>query len=525
MNNAVDIVLVYPPVVRPSEPPLGLAAVAGALKRAGVGCEVLDLNAEAFHVLLSEDFPSPKPSDRFSKRAISKLQDYVQNLSSPWILKEPKEYASAVSHIQRALWLRTAGSGGPRFTLTDFKHPKLSPLSTQDLCSMAVERSMGPVSKWLEHRVIQCLRSRKAGCLGISIQYLSQALPAMALAGAVKEAAPEVKIVVGGALVNSWAKLGRLPRLSPWVDMLIPGRDLSPLAQVLGAEPQSLNADPPLLEFKGFRWDYYLSPQRIAPMFTSLGCYWGRCSFCPEADERKTFKAIDAGWIRGGMEKIVKETQAEWIHITDNAIPPKNLAALAKNDIGVQWFGFARFEPILTREELARELFRSGCRMLQLGLESGSARILERLGKGTDLNTVAQVLTNLHRAGIATYVYVLFGIPGETKDDARKTLEFVADNAAWIDYLHCSILNLPRTGKLLEDLELWDLEDRKDRDLSLYTGFRTADGMDRKTARCFLQKEFIKEPRIYEILKRDPPAFTSSHAALLHAACKGAKSS
>lgn len=525
MSKTPYMILVYPPVARPTEPPLGMAVVAGILQRAGVDYEVLDLNAEAFHLLLSEHFPSPTTSDTFSKRAVGRLQEYVQKLCSPAILSQPTEYASAVSHIQRALWLRTAASGGPRFTLTDFRHPKLSPLSTQDLCHMALERSMGPVGKWLEHRVIQRLRSTKARCLGISIQYLSQALPAMALAGAAKQAAPEVKIVAGGALVTSWAKLGRLPRLNPWVDMLIPGGDLSPLAQILALEPQSLNLDQPFPEFRGFPWEYYLSPQRVVPTFTSLGCYWGRCSFCPEADEGKSLRFVNPGAIRDRLGKTVRETGAEWVHITDNAIPPKSLASLAKSDVPGQWFGFARFEPVLCGRELARDLYRSGCRMLQLGLESGSTRILERLGKGIDLHTVSRVLANLHGAGIATYVYVLFGIPGETLEDAKKTLEFVADNEAFIDYLHCSILNLPRTARHVGDLELRELGSRKGQDLSLYTGFRTAQGMDRKTARQFLQREFIRAPRIAEILKRDPPVFTSAHAALFHAAASTVKGS
>lgn len=523
MGKALDVILVYPPVVRPSEPPVGLATVAGALLRAGVTYEILDLNAEAFHALLSQDFPGANPPDRFSKRSLARLKEYVQRLRSEAILDEPGEYASAISHIQRALWLRTAASGGPRFTLTDFKHPQLSPLSTQDLCRMAKERSMGPVGRWLEERLIQSVLSRKAHCVGISLQYLSQALPAMALAGAVKQLAPGVMVVMGGALVSGWARLGRLPRLSPWVDSLIPGRDLSPLGELLGLGHESLEGDPPAPEFEGFPWEYYLSPQKVAPMFTTLGCYWSKCSFCLEADGKKGFRSLAVGLTSARMQQLARKTGAHWIHMTDNAIPPRTLAGLAKTQTGVRWFGFARFEKELSQEELATDLYGSGCRMLQLGLESGSQRILERLGKGTDLDTVSSVLANLHRAGIATYVYVLFGIPGETQEDARKTLEFVVENSSWIDYLHCSILNLPRGVRFPAELELRELGARANQDLGFYTGFWTAEGMDRKTARRFLQREFSREPRIAEILKRDPPAFGSDHAALFHEAAQKKK--
>ncbi len=520
MSN-LEILLLYPPVAMPSEPPVGLATVAGLLKRGGVSYQVLDLNAEAFQVLLSSDFPCPQPSDTFSKRSLGRLQEYLEKLRSPDILKQPGEYASAISHIQRALWLRTAASGNPRVTLTDFKHPRLSPLSTQDLHGMASERSMGPIGEWLEARLFECLGSTRAQWVGISVQYLSQALPAMALAGAIKSQFSEVKVVMGGALVGTWARLGRLPRLDPWVDLLVPGKDLSPLAQLLGIEKQFPEGDLPTPEFEGFPWQYYLSPQRVTPLFTSLGCYWGRCSFCPEADKKQSFRPLPIELIGVWMEKIKRETQCPWIHITDNAIPPKVLTALSKMDLGVRWFGFARFETILSDQKLALELHRAGCRMLQLGLESGSQRILDRLCKGTDLHEVSRILANLHQAGIATYVYVLFGIPGETLEDARRTLEFVAENAEWIDYLHCSILNLPKINGSAWDVELEELDGQELQDLSLYTGFRAAQGLDRKSARRFLLREFSREPRIAKILKRDPPAFTSAHAALFHAGTEG----
>ena len=52
--------------------------------------------------------------------------------------------------------------------------------------------------------------------------------------------------------------------------------------------------------------------------------------------------------------------------------------------------------------------------MLKLGVESGDQAVLDRMQKGIDLQTASLALKTLKRAGIASYVYLLFGTPGET---------------------------------------------------------------------------------------------------------------
>ena len=60
------------------------------------------------------------------------------------------------------------------------------------------------------------------------------------------------------------------------------------------------------------------------------------------------------------------------------------------------WYGFARFTNQLSDLEFCRALYRSGCRMLNLGLESGDQSVLDAMGKGTDLETASRILTGLN---------------------------------------------------------------------------------------------------------------------------------
>ena len=147
--------------------------------------------------------------------------------------------------------------------------------------------------------------------------------------------------------------------------------------------------------------------------------------------------------------------------------------------------------------------------MLKLGLESGDQKVLNSMDKGIDLNMAARALTTLTNAGIATYVYLLFGTVAETRVEAERTLHFTASHSDSIGFLNLAIFNLPAYGPELEQL---DTSNFYDGDLSLYRRFEHPGGWHRQQVRDFLDREFRRHPAIAPILRRDPPIFTSNHA-------------
>ena len=125
------------------------------------------------------------------------------------------------------------------------------------------------------------------------------------------------------------------------------------------------------------------------------------------------------------LKLLIDQTAPILIHLLDNAISPALLGALAENPPGAPWYGFARIDEHLADLEFCQALKRSGCVMLKLGLESGDQGVLDRMGKGINLEMASRVLNNLKAAGIRVYCYLLFGTPGETVVEARRTLDFV----------------------------------------------------------------------------------------------------
>jgi radical SAM superfamily enzyme YgiQ (UPF0313 family) len=147
--------------------------------------------------------------------------------------------------------------------------------------------------------------------------------------------------------------------------------------------------------------------------------------------------------------------------------------------------------------------------MLKVGLESGHQAVLDAEQKGIDLELASRVLRNLNKAGIAAYVYLLFGTPSETLTEARATLDFTVEHSDAIDFLNLAIFNMPIYGRQTRQLETELLYEG---DLALYTGFRHPKGWNRGAVRQFLDKEFKRHPAVRQILRRQPPFFTSNHA-------------
>ena len=134
---------------------------------------------------------------------------------------------------------------------------------------------------------------------------------------------------------------------------------------------------------------------------------------------------------------------------------------------------------------------------------------LDAMDKGINLQMVAQTLTTLEQAGIATYVYLLFGTPSEGLPQARKTLDFVVTHENAITFLNLAVFNMPVCSPEAQDLHTQDFYEG---DLSLYSDFVHPQGWGRKEIRTFLDKEFKRHPAVIPILQRDPPTFTSNHA-------------
>ncbi len=78
-----------------------------------------------------------------------------------------------------------------------------------------------------------------------------------------------------------------------------------------------------------------------------------------------------------------------------------------------------RFNP-----DLAARMHEAGCRMVSFGIESGSQAVLDKTGKGISLSQSKSAVEAARKAGLRTIGHFIIGLPGETEETARKTVEF-----------------------------------------------------------------------------------------------------
>lgn len=474
----------------------------------GVEHRLLDANLEGLIHLLRMPAP-PEADDAWTRRAFRNRAKNISSLRDPGLYRHPDRYKRAVGDLGRVL-ARVFPSGA--VGLANYEHKGLSPLRSGDLLTSAERPETDPFYPYFRTRLLQLIRPKKPSAVGISLNYLSQALSAFSMIGFMKREFPEIKVILGGGLITSWTRnSGWKNPFSGLVDHIVAGQGEQELLSILGLE--AVAGTIPRPDYSRLPRGSYLSPGFILPYSASAGCYWHRCDFCPEKAEGNPYLQTPPLQVCADLKALAEETGPALIHLLDNAISPALLDALCADSPGVPWYGFARVGPGLSDPDYCEALKRAGCRMLKLGIESGDQGVLNALQKGISIDTASIVLRNLKKAGIASYVYLIFGTPPETEASAGKTLEFTVRHSDSIDFLNLAIFNMPRNmpvcGKADAGIERRSFSEA---DLSLYTDFVHPSGWDRKRVRLFLDNKFKRHPAVSAILKNDPPVFTSNHA-------------
>jgi len=502
------MLLINPPVTRPGEPPAGIARLKAALAMSGVRASVLDANLEG---LLSMLQAPAQAGDTWTKRAVGNRQRHCDDMRSGRAFRNHAAYSRTVRDLNRLLEVASAPFGA-RVSVCDYSANGFEPVRSADLVRAAERPETNPFYGYYRERLPGLLEETAPAWIGVSITYLSQALCAFALIGFLKQLAPGVRIVLGGGLITSWLRRsGVHPAFTGLVDAIIEGPGEEQLCRLAGAgrAPQLADIVP---EYESADLDRYLSPGRVIPYSASQGCYWRRCAFCPERAEGNAYCSLPAATAARHMQQLSLRYSPALLHVLDNAISPALLAQFVQTPPGAPWYGFVRVSRELQDPDFCRALRDAGCVLLQLGLESGSDRVLEHMGKGITVQDSARVLRCLHEAGIATYVYLLFGTPWETGLEAQMTLDFTAANAHLIDFLNVAVFNMPATpGQHAAHA----VRSFSEADLSLYTDFVHPAGWDRKSVRRFLDQRFKRTGAIAAILRNKPPLFGSNHAQFL----------
>jgi len=105
---------------------------------------------------------------------------------------------------------------------------------------------------------------------------------------------------------------------------------------------------------------------------------------------------------------------------------------LLSADLGITWFCNSRVDTV--DEEVLARMKAAGCRLVALGVESGSDRVLRAIRKGATSARGEETLAACRKVGLPALTYWVFGLPGETADTIAETLAYIDRTAP--DYAH-----------------------------------------------------------------------------------------
>lgn len=489
--------VVSPPVSQPAQPPAGAFTLAAGLCGMGAPCGLLDLSPPFLLGLLRDG--STEPALRYLQQGGPNGKTY-----------EPHRHRSAAGVLHSRLRKLEAAPGW-KTTLMDISPP--GRLHALPVLQELAHSGQAPYSRFLREYAIPTIGEAAPETVLLSVSYLSQLPAALELALLLRRAG--IEFLFGGSLPRSIATSGNGIE---YLADAVPELDLSDGSGLAGGAEGALPTAP--------RWPIsvgqptYLCSRPVMPLPLSTGCSWGRCLFCP--DRWKPFRRAAIESLDGFLKTVPTEVMdsGPLLHLADSAIPAAFLGELCRllQDTPMSFYGFVRPEAGLLESGLPESLGRAGCLMLQLGVESGSGRLMRLHRKGADPAVSLQVLKGLAGAGIRTYAYMLMGLPGETAEDRRLSLSLLESAGDAVDFINLSVFNMPWRAKREMSRRLGvraGAYSREEGVIQLYRPF-TWQGKDpRREARDFIAGELTESAPVSAALQRTPRWFRATHMALL----------
>lgn len=161
---------------------------------------------------------------------------------------------------------------------------------------------------------------------------------------------------------------------------------------------------------------------------TKRGCPL-RCDYCTyPAIEGRAYRLRDPLLVARELEDA-RAAGARHVFVVDSVfnLPARHahaVCAVLRERGPLPWTCYAN--PIAFDRSLADAMRGAGCVGVEVGSDSGVEAVLERLKKGFDLEHIRRFHRIAADAGLLDCHTFLLGTPGETLDDVRRTLDFVA---------------------------------------------------------------------------------------------------
>ncbi len=560
-GRKMKVMLIFPPDWFPSEPYLSLPSLTAVLRQAGHTVIQKDINCEMWDWYFSEDFLKkvlrrvPQQLDRLRK--LSKKRDLdasemdlqlalcdvthqrmaklIQNAEEAKCIIRSEEFYD-IDKLELSLQvLREVMSvvSLVYFPARICMPPMETDLSYKVFVSSEVMDAVNDTQVNIyrdvfDHLVKPAIEQEQPDVIGISIVLQQQMFSTMTFCALIKQHFPHIHITIGGNTVTRLRDVLPQSPLFQYFDSAVvyegetafvqlvsavgAKRSLAEVPNTLYKDEAGVHTSPtsyaedlatlPPPDFDGLPLEKYFVPTRILPYLATRGCYWGRCEFCDHGE----------GYTAGYRSKRIQDALADikflrdkygatHFHFTDESYPPalfrKLTRGLIDSQMGIVWTTHMRFEKSLLDEAVWQDAKESGCKYLHFGYESGVERVLQLMDKATTAEVMTKHLKLTAEAGIWNHCMGFFGFPGETKEEAWQSVQFLELNKEHVHSLGFGTFDLGRHNPVAKHPDKWSVTAYKNPewDLALDYYYTVKNGMSIEEAeRVFEQFERNHNP-------------------------------
>jgi len=168
----------------------------------------------------------------------------------------------------------------------------------------------------------------------------------------------------------------------------------------------------------------------VAPIITTRGCPY-ICKFCASPYLwSRTIRFRSPKNVVDEIEYLVKEFGVREIHFEDDNLTLKRehiegiCDLILKKGLKISWATPNGVRADTLTPQLIQLMKKSGCYFLVFGIESGSQKILDNIHKKTTPEVIERAVRFARAAGLITQGFFIFGLPGETEETIRETINF-----------------------------------------------------------------------------------------------------
>lgn len=168
----------------------------------------------------------------------------------------------------------------------------------------------------------------------------------------------------------------------------------------------------------------------VAPILTTRGCPY-ECTFCASPELwKRSIRYRKPEEVVKEIKYLVNNFGVKEIHIEDDNFTLKREHAekvcklILKEKIKVDWATPNGIRADKVDLKLLQLMKKAGCYFVAFGIESGNQEILNNVAKHSDLETIKKAVGLAHKVGLITQGFFIFGLPGETKETIKETINF-----------------------------------------------------------------------------------------------------